>query len=178
MPGSLWRVVSPALNCRRQPNASSPVMRQYKAGDILQVEVYRGGSDEVHLNAKDATGKPWMRVRATSFKLDDGGQHKSYCILVDRSTGGETQRLQVMEQSQDGFYIAEADLIFRGPGELLGTKQSGLPEFALANLATDHEILGQARYAAEKVIQYPIKPAVAAEIQHRCATSQTDKILN
>lgn len=71
VPGSLWRVVSPVLNCRRQPNASSPIRRQYKAGDILQVEVYRGGSDEVLLNTKDATGKPWMSVRATSFKLND-----------------------------------------------------------------------------------------------------------
>jgi len=70
-PGSLWRVVSPGLNCRRQANASSPIVRHFKAGDTLQVEVYRGGSDEVLLNAKDGTGKPWMYVRAASFKLDD-----------------------------------------------------------------------------------------------------------
>lgn len=70
-PGSLWRVVSPGLNCRRQADANSPVVRQFKAGDRLQVEVYRGGSDEVLLNAKDDTGKPWMHVRAASFKLDD-----------------------------------------------------------------------------------------------------------
>ncbi len=62
-PGSLWRVVSQGLNCRRSPAQRTAITRQFQRGDILQVEVYRGGSDEVLLNAKDASGKPWMPVR-------------------------------------------------------------------------------------------------------------------
>lgn len=62
-PGSLWQVVTVGLNCRQSPTTGSPIMAQFAQGDILQVEVYRGGSDEVLLNAKDANGKPWMPVR-------------------------------------------------------------------------------------------------------------------
>jgi len=53
-----------------------------------------------------------------------------------------------MEQIQDGFKIAEADLSIRGPGELLGTRQSGLPDFRLANLARDSQLLLDARQEA------------------------------
>jgi len=70
-PGSLWQVISPRLNCRRQASASAPIVRQFKSGDILQAEVFRGGSDEVLSNAKDANGKPWMWVRAKTFRLED-----------------------------------------------------------------------------------------------------------
>lgn len=63
MAGSLWQVVAAELNCRQEPGADQAVVRRYRQGDVLQVEVYRGGSDEVLLNAKDATGKPWMPVR-------------------------------------------------------------------------------------------------------------------
>jgi hypothetical protein len=71
MRGSLWEVISPGLNCRRKPDVNSPVVRQFKAGDRLQAEVSRGGSDEVLINAKDAKGKPWMWVRAKTFKIED-----------------------------------------------------------------------------------------------------------
>lgn len=57
-----------------------------------------------------------------------------------------------MEQSQDGFFIAEMDLRLRGPGEFLGTKQSGLPDFALASLVEDQEVLLLAREAAETMM--------------------------
>lgn len=63
MAGSLWQVVAAAVNCRQEPGSDQIVVRQYQRGDILQVEVYRGGADEVLLNAKDTTGKPWMPVR-------------------------------------------------------------------------------------------------------------------
>ncbi|WP_267384232.1 ATP-dependent DNA helicase RecG [Cyanobacterium sp. uoEpiScrs1] len=81
------------------------------------------------------------------------GSHKSYCLLMSNSkTPNVRQRLSVLEQSQDGFFISEMDLKFRGPGTVLGTRQSGLPDFALASLVEDQEILGLARTAAEKII--------------------------
>jgi hypothetical protein len=61
--GSLWQVVSIGLNCRSNPSTSQPVIRQFAQGDVLQAEVYRGGSDEVLQNAIDSQGKPWMPVR-------------------------------------------------------------------------------------------------------------------
>jgi ATP-dependent DNA helicase RecG len=70
-----------------------------------------------------------------------------------KATDDARQRLNVMAQSQDGFLIAEMDMRLRGPGQVLGTKQSGLPDFALASLSEDQDILILARDAAEKVIE-------------------------
>ncbi len=82
------------------------------------------------------------------------GQNKSYCFLMSGSKGQEAkQRLSVLEQSNDGFFISEMDMRFRGPGEVLGTRQSGLPDFALASLVEDQEVLNLARDAAEKLIK-------------------------
>ncbi len=82
------------------------------------------------------------------------GKDKSYCLLLMGGSAPEAkQRLQVLEQTQDGFLIAEMDLRFRGPGQVLGTRQSGLPDFALASLVEDQEVLQLAREAAQKVIE-------------------------
>ena len=65
------------------------------------------------------------------------------------STTGSLKRLKVLENSSDGFYLAQADLLLRGPGDLLGEKQSGhLPEFPIARLEIDGDILQQAHLAA------------------------------
>ncbi|MEN9220089.1 MAG: ATP-dependent DNA helicase RecG [Thermostichales cyanobacterium BF4_bins_65] len=81
------------------------------------------------------------------------GSDQSYCLLMTASRSEDArQRLNVMEQSQDGFFIAEMDLRFRGPGEVLGTRQSGLPDFALASLVEDQDVLDIARQSAEDLI--------------------------
>jgi len=81
------------------------------------------------------------------------GNHQSYCLLMSGSnTPDSKQRLAVLEQSQDGFFISEMDLRLRGPGEVLGRKQSGLADFALASLVEDQDVLMLARDAAEKII--------------------------
>jgi ATP-dependent DNA helicase RecG len=81
------------------------------------------------------------------------GAAQSFCLLMSSSCSETArQRLKVLEQSQDGFFISEMDMRFRGPGEVLGTRQSGLPDFALASLVDDQEVLEQAREAAETAI--------------------------
>jgi ATP-dependent DNA helicase RecG len=79
------------------------------------------------------------------------GAEKSYCILLtsDKRTSVAEERLGIMEETSDGFVIAEKDLELRGAGELLGTRQSGLPEFRVGNLVRDLQILEQARKEAE-----------------------------
>lgn len=79
------------------------------------------------------------------------GVKKSYCVLLtsDKKTSVAEERLGIMAKTNDGFLIAEKDLELRGPGELLGTKQSGLPEFRIANLVRDQQILEAARKEAE-----------------------------
>ena len=80
------------------------------------------------------------------------GAHESYCILVsDAETAGANERLKVLEETNDGFRIAEADLKLRGPGELLGQQQSGLPKFRFGNLADDLDLIRQARELAAKM---------------------------
>jgi ATP-dependent DNA helicase RecG len=74
------------------------------------------------------------------------GAHESFCILVaNLKTDNAAQRLRVIEQSTDGFAIAEADLKLRGPGELLGGVQSGLPPFRFADLIEDRALMELAR---------------------------------
>ncbi|MGA2180420.1 MAG: ATP-dependent DNA helicase RecG [Verrucomicrobiota bacterium] len=81
------------------------------------------------------------------------GAHESYCILVsDAKTAGADERLKVLEETNDGFRIAETDLKLRGPGELLGQQQSGLPKFRFGNLADDLDLIRQARELAAKMV--------------------------
>jgi len=78
------------------------------------------------------------------------GSAKSHCVLLYKhplSLNGK-QRLQVMRDSQDGFYIAEQDLLLRGPGELLGTRQTGLQLLRVADLERDGELLPQVKTMA------------------------------
>ena len=83
------------------------------------------------------------------------GEHKSYCVLTLSNGFSEEalSRMSIMEQTNDGFKIAEADLEIRGPGEFLGTRQSGLPEFRVASLVRDGKALQQAKESALKVIK-------------------------
>jgi ATP-dependent DNA helicase RecG len=79
------------------------------------------------------------------------GSAAGYCLLINRSPHNDLagKRLAVMERERDGFKIAEADLAMRGPGEFLGTRQSGFGDFRLANLARDAKILIAARKEAQ-----------------------------
>ncbi len=80
------------------------------------------------------------------------GIRPATCILLG-STAHSLERLKLLESSTDGFYLAEIDLKLRGPGEVLGKRQSGfLPEFGLARLDEDGPILEQARSAAEVLL--------------------------
>lgn len=104
-------------------------------------------------------------------RVGRGADH-AFCLLMSTSKSETArQRLKVMEQSQDGFFIAEMDMRFRGPGQVLGKRQSGLPDFALASLMDDQDVLELARGAAELVITQDATlktyPAMEAELTYR-----------
>jgi ATP-dependent DNA helicase RecG len=81
------------------------------------------------------------------------GEHKSYCILLSDAQSEEaTAKLAVLEKTRDGFEVAEADWDLRGPGDLLGTAQSGLPALKLGDLKRDAAIMRQARAAATAIL--------------------------
>jgi len=82
------------------------------------------------------------------------GAAKSRCILVAGDRSRATQkRLEVIAKSTDGFVIAEKDLELRGPGELRGTRQSGLPDLQLGDLARDGEIIERSRELAKRILE-------------------------
>jgi ATP-dependent DNA helicase RecG len=81
------------------------------------------------------------------------GGHKSYCVLlVDPEQAGARERLRILEETRDGFRIADEDLRLRGPGEVLGTMQSGLPDLRFADLLGDTRLVSEARRIAEEMI--------------------------
>ena len=82
------------------------------------------------------------------------GEHKSYCILLTSSQAKEaSEKLAVLERTSNGFEVAEADWELRGPGDLLGTAQSGLPALKIGNLKTDAHLMRRARGAAMSIFQ-------------------------
>jgi ATP-dependent DNA helicase RecG len=100
------------------------------------------------------------------------GSAKSFCVLM---TGGKVsieaeQRLEAMVRTQNGFEIAELDLQQRGPGEFFGTRQAGMPNFRVANLLRDRELLEAARREARYVLAGPsadlTKEEIARAVQH------------
>ncbi|MBW2520958.1 MAG: ATP-dependent DNA helicase RecG [Deltaproteobacteria bacterium] len=82
------------------------------------------------------------------------GQQPGQCLLMKslKCSDDGQKRLDVMSQTNDGFRIAEADLEIRGPGEFLGVRQSGLPDFRVANILRDGHVLDEARHAAFQLV--------------------------
>lgn len=81
------------------------------------------------------------------------GEYKSYCILKYQGNSDNIrQRMKVMQDTNDGFAISEKDLELRGSGEFFGTRQHGLPEFKVANLFEDMEILKGVQSLAIKIL--------------------------
>ncbi|WP_243371286.1 ATP-dependent DNA helicase RecG [Geotalea sp. SG265] len=148
------------LHGRMKPEEKEAVMGAFKAGetDILVATTVI----EVGIDVPNAT--VMVIEHAERFGLSQlhqlrgrvgRGSEKSRCILLSSghlSEDGE-KRLRVMESTNDGFRIAETDLEIRGPGDFLGTRQAGLPDFRVANILRDGRILEAAREDAFAVVE-------------------------
>ncbi|WP_216317646.1 ATP-dependent DNA helicase RecG [Deinococcus aestuarii] len=102
------------------------------------------------------------------------GSAQSYCVLIAGEHSKKTrQRLKIIEGSTDGFVIAEADLKLRGPGEIRGTRQSGIPDLRLGDLASDVEVIEKARELAKHILahdprlEHPRLQYLRGELQNR-----------
>ncbi len=84
--------------------------------------------------------------------------YPSICLLVSDEDEEELEKIRVLEHSEDGFYIAQEDLRRRGPGEFLGVKQSGLPDFRYVNFISDFKMIEVARNDATYIIEHPNNP--------------------
>ena len=148
------------LHGRLKPEEKEAVMASFKANEInilVATTVI-----EVGIDVPNAT--VMVIEHAERFGLSQlhqlrgrvgRGSHNSHCILIasDRLSDDGVRRLRVMEATTDGFKIAEADLEIRGPGDFLGTRQAGLPEFRVASILKDGRILEEARREAFTLVE-------------------------
>ncbi len=132
-------------------------MRQFKQGEIdvlVATSVIEVGVDVPNSTVMIIEGaNRFGLAQLHQFRGRVGrGQHQSYCLLIaDETTPEAEERLTALEETNDGFQLAEKDLELRGPGEFFGRRQSGLPELKLASL-TDMTMLQLARQEAEQLI--------------------------
>lgn len=148
------------LHGRMKADEKNEVMRGFQRGDInvlVATTVIEVGIDVPNAGIMvvmhaDRFGLAQLHQLRGRVGRDN---EQAYCCLVsDERLGRDAwERLKVMENSSDGFEIAEADLRIRGPGEYLGTRQAGVPAFRAANLARDEELLLLARDKARQWLE-------------------------
>lgn len=142
------------LHGKMRPDEKDAVMSRFAAGEmdilvsttVVEVGVDVPNATVMVIENADRFGLSQLhQLRGRVGR----GSHQSYCVLVsDSKTEATLTRLGILTESEDGFYISERDLELRGPGEFLGTRQSGLPDFVLADLIEDKDTLEKARKAA------------------------------
>ncbi|XP_022941702.1 ATP-dependent DNA helicase homolog RECG, chloroplastic isoform X1 [Cucurbita moschata] len=145
------------LHGRMKGDEKEEALRRFRNGDtqiLLSTQVIEVGVDipdasmMVVMNAERFGIAQLHQLRGRVGR----GMKKSRCILV-ASTASSLGRLKVLENMSDGFHLAKVDLLLRGPGDLLGKKQSGhIPEFPIARLEVDGNILEEAHLAALKIL--------------------------
>src|SRR5947199_7136062 len=144
------------LHGRMKPEEKDEAMRRFVSGEIkilVSTTVIEVGVDVP--NASVMVVEHAERFGLSQLHQLRGrvgrGAEQSFCLLLASEKQSEVarERLGIMEETNDGFKIAEKDLEMRGPGEVLGTRQAGLPEFRVANLVRDLDILQAARKEAE-----------------------------
>lgn len=147
------------LHGKMKPKEKNQIMERFLQGEI-QVLVSTTVV-EVGVNVPNAT--VMMIENAERFGLAQlhqlrgrvgRGAHQSYCIMVCGNENKKNQkRLDILNHSNDGFFIASEDLKLRGPGDLFGVRQSGLMEFKIGDVFTDASILKNACQAADDLLQ-------------------------
>jgi ATP-dependent DNA helicase RecG len=170
------------LHGRMKADEKDAVMRRFKAGEfdvLVSTTVIEVGIDVP--NATVIVIEHAERFGLAQFHQLRGrvgrGTARSHALLVapDWMHEDTFQRLRVLEQSTDGFRIAEADLELRGPGDFLGTRQAGLPPFRVANLVRDTALLRAAReealawLATDPDLSHRESAVVRAVLAHRWA---------
>ena len=157
------------LHGKMKPKEKNRVMESFAAGEI-QVLVSTTVL-EVGVNVPNAT--VMMVENAERFGLAQlhqlrgrvgRGEYQSYCIFIQGNQDQISKRLEILNKSNDGFYIAGEDLKLRGPGDLFGIRQSGDMEFRIGDIYNDSTILKEASEAAEEILS--LDPELDLE-QHR-----------
>jgi ATP-dependent DNA helicase RecG len=146
------------LHGRLAPDERESVMERFRQGEIrvlIATTVIEVGVDVPNATVmliENAERFGLAQLHQLRGRIGRGN-HQSYCILMtDTKDPLALAKLSVLEETNDGFAIAEADLRFRGPGDLLGTAQSGLPPLRVADLLQDADLLDEARGIARSIL--------------------------
>jgi ATP-dependent DNA helicase RecG len=153
------------LHGRLDADEKEVIMRRFQRGEIdvlVSTTVIEVGVDVANATVmvvEHAERFGLAQLHQLRGRVGRGAQ-KSYCILMtgERISDLGEERLNAMVSTQDGFELAELDLKQRGPGEFFGTRQAGLPDFRVANLLRDRELLELAKYEAA---QFALRPDAA-----------------
>ncbi len=145
---------------RMRPQEKEDIMNRFKSGEIdvlFSTTVIEVGVDVPNANImviENAERFGLSQLHQLRGRIGRGGE-QAYCFLIVDKLGEKAyKRIKIMSKTSDGFLIAEQDLKIRGPGEFLGTRQSGLPDFKIADILRDSKLLEKAReYAREYVYQ-------------------------
>jgi ATP-dependent DNA helicase RecG len=146
------------IHGKLKPEEKEQVMRRFREGGIgalvattvIEVGVDVPNASVMILHHAERFGL--AQLHQLRGRIGRGG-HKGYCILLTDSRSLESmEKLKVLEQTSDGFEIAEADLRLRGPGDVMGTVQSGLSNLRFTDFLADTALLMAARALAEKVL--------------------------
>lgn len=146
------------LHGRLKPQMRETIMARFRAGQIdalIATSVIEVGIDIPNATAmivENADRFGLAQLHQLRGRVGRGAKASACILIADPLTPEGTQRMQVMAEVSDGFTLAEKDLEIRGPGELFGTRQSGLPPFKVADLTRDLELLGMARRDAAEWI--------------------------
>jgi ATP-dependent DNA helicase RecG len=156
------------LHGRLAPEERESVMKSFRQGDIrvlIATTVIEVGVDVPNASVmlvENAERFGLAQLHQLRGRIGRGN-HQSYCILMtDTKDPLALAKLAVLEKTNDGFEIAEADLRFRGPGDLLGTAQSGLPPLRVADLLQDADLLDEARGIARAILDHDPRLQTAA----------------
>ena len=146
---------------RMKPQEKQAIMQRFKDGElsllvattVIEVGVDVPNASLMIIENAERLGLSQLhqlRGRVGRGSID------SYCVLLYKPPLGKVsrQRLQVLRDSQDGFVIAEKDLQIRGPGEVLGTKQTGIAEFKIASLIRDRKMIPLVQHNARQIIEH------------------------
>jgi ATP-dependent DNA helicase RecG len=146
------------IHGKLRPDEKEAVMRRFREGElaalvattVIEVGVDVPNANVMILHHAERFGLAQLhQLRGRIGR----GSHKSYCVLLTDGKNPEAlEKLRVLEQSSDGFEIAEADLRLRGPGDVLGTVQSGLSDLRFADFLADTPLLREARAMADQVL--------------------------
>ena len=146
------------LHGRMAGSTKDAVMNRFRNGEIdvlVSTSVIEVGIDIPNATVMVIEGADQFGLsQLHQFRGRVGrGGGRSYCLLLaDEATVAGEERLRMMESTTDGFKLAEADLRMRGPGDFLGTRQSGLPELSLLRTGFDSRLLTEARSAAAELL--------------------------